>query len=59
MKIMKTKDEIIKEQIGIALNAIETTPMDKGECKKCMTAWGEQLFEAFGNFCKSINEQTP
>jgi hypothetical protein len=39
---MKTQDEIIKEQFGISLDAIDTTPMDKGECKICMTAWAEQ-----------------
>ena len=38
---MKTQDEIIKEQIGISLDAIDTTIMDKGECKICMTAWAE------------------
>ena len=39
---MKTQDEIIKEQIGISIDANDLTPMDKGECKICMTAWAEQ-----------------
>jgi hypothetical protein len=39
----KTQDEIIKEQIGITLNAKTLTPMDKGECKRCMTAWEKEV----------------
>jgi len=40
---MKTKDEIIKEVIGISEDAPRLTPMDKGECKLVMIAWSTEV----------------
>lgn len=40
---MKTQDEIIQEQIGVSVDASDLIPMDKGECKICMTAWEQEV----------------
>lgn len=36
---MKTRDIIIHEQIGLRIDAPDLSPMDKGECMSCMSAY--------------------
>jgi hypothetical protein len=36
---MKTVERVILETVGISFQATDLTPMDYGECKKCMIAY--------------------
>lgn len=43
---MKTPEEIIKSEMGISINAGDMTPMDYGECKKCIQTAQREAWNA-------------
>lgn len=53
-----TKDEVIKGMTGLSLDSPDLTPMDKGECKKCMEVFArDQQVVAVKALIRIINAE--